>query len=60
MARTRVVTHAYRFPGGWEAVKHERLTREYAQGLSAQGFTMVRARRGFFDVREVSLSWYTA
>jgi len=58
MARTRVVTHAYRYPGGWEQVKHERLTREHAQALSAQGFTMVRARRGF-DVREVSLSWYT-
>jgi hypothetical protein len=59
MARPRVVTHAYRYPAGWQEVKHERLTREYARALSAEGFTLVRARRGFFDVREVALSWYT-
>ncbi|KTR87619.1 hypothetical protein NS220_17515 [Microbacterium testaceum] len=58
MARARLVTHAYRYPEGWQEVKHERLTRAHAQALSAQGFTLVRARRGFFDVREVSLSWY--
>lgn len=58
MARTRLVTHAYRYPEGWQEVKRERLTREYARELSARGFTLVRARRGFFDVREVSLSWY--
>ncbi|BAJ75708.1 predicted alternative tryptophan synthase beta-subunit [Microbacterium testaceum StLB037] len=60
MSRARLVTHAYRYPEGWQEVKRERLTREYARELIAQGFTLIRARRGFFDVREVSLSWYVA
>ncbi len=59
MARHRTVTHAYRLPGGWEKVRHEHLTKAYASRMTDEGFTMVRARRGFFDVREVSLSWYT-
>lgn len=58
MTRPRTVTHAYRLAGGWEKVRHRALDVEYAQELRAQGYTMVLARRGPFDRREISLNQF--
>jgi len=55
MAPARLVTHAYRLDGGWQKVPRRRLTASYAAELREQRFTMVRAKRGLFDVREISI-----
>lgn len=57
MARERIVTHAYRLDGGWHRVRRARLTSQYADELRTQGYTMVKARRGLFNTREISLQW---
>ncbi|WP_298875360.1 alternative tryptophan synthase beta-subunit [uncultured Microbacterium sp.] len=59
MTRPRTVTHAYRMPGGWEALAHRPLTTETAHALRGEGYTLVRARRGWGSSRELSLSMYT-
>lgn len=56
MARARTVTHAYRLATGWEKVNRRPLTPETALDLRSDGYTMVVAKRGFFDAREISLS----
>lgn len=56
MTRPRTVTHAYSLAGGWEKVRRRALDLEYAQELRAHGYTMVRAHRGPFDRREISLN----
>ncbi|MDQ1122589.1 alternative tryptophan synthase beta-subunit [Microbacterium trichothecenolyticum] len=58
MTRPRTVTHTYTLDGGWQKADHELLTPEHAELLRGRGVTMVRARRGLFDVREVSLREY--
>lgn len=58
MSRPRVVTHAYRMPGGWEKIPRHALTSEYAHELRAAGFTMIRGRRGWFNIRERSVASY--
>ncbi len=55
MASERTVTHAYRLDGGWRKVPRRRLTADAAAELRREGFTMVRARRGLFDTREISI-----
>lgn len=56
MARLRTITHGYRLANGWEKIDRRPLTPEAAQTLRSQGYTMVMARRGFFDSREISLN----
>jgi|GEM_PF-1782735 hypothetical protein len=58
MTRPRTVTHAYRMPGGWEELPHRPLTPENARALRDEGYTLVRARRGFMNSRELSLTLY--
>ena len=58
MTRPRTVTHAYRMPGGWEELPHRPLTSDTAQALRDEGFTLVRARRGWGNSKELSLSLY--
>lgn len=55
MTRPRTVTHTYTLAGGWQRAPHDPLTADLADELRRQGITMVRARRGLFDVREISL-----
>ncbi|PTT16396.1 MULTISPECIES: alternative tryptophan synthase beta-subunit [Microbacterium] len=55
MTRPRTVTHTYTLAGGWQRAPHGPLTADLADELRRQGITMVRARRGLFDVREISL-----
>ncbi|MDU0365720.1 alternative tryptophan synthase beta-subunit [Microbacterium sp. NPDC089180] len=59
MTRPRTVTHAYRMPGGWETLPHRPLTAETAHALRDEGYTLVRARRGWGNSKELSLSHYT-
>lgn len=56
MARTRTITHGYRLATGWEKIDRRPLTPEAAVDLRARGYTMVVAKRGLFDAREISLS----
>lgn len=56
MPRVRTITHGYRLATGWEKVRRRPLTPENAQELRSQGYTMVMAKRGPFDSREVSLN----
>lgn len=58
MAKTRTITHAYRMPGGWEETERLDLTGENARMLSAQGFTLIRTRRGWRSEKELSLASY--
>lgn len=58
MTRRRMITHAYRMPGGWEEVERRDLTVESAAELRQEGFTLVRARRGWRPAREISLTRY--
>lgn len=58
MSRPRTVTHAYRIPGGWVKLPHRPLNVETAHALRDQGYTLVRARRGWTDVREISLAQF--
>ncbi|WP_082516512.1 hypothetical protein [Microbacterium sp. Leaf436] len=58
MTRPRTVTHTYTLDGGWRRAHHEPLTVDHADDLRHQGVTMVRARRGMFDIRELSLREY--
>ncbi len=44
---SQTITHAYRLPGGWEAVPKQRLNIPNALDLRAQGYTMIRAKRRF-------------
>lgn len=60
MPRHWTVTDAYKFEGGWSAVERRPLTVEYAQELREQGYTMVVAKRGIFDKREISLRSFIA
>ncbi|MCT2085669.1 alternative tryptophan synthase beta-subunit [Microbacterium enclense] len=56
MARMRTVTHGYRLATGWEKIDKRPLTLEVAEDLRARGYTMVVAKRGLFDAREISLN----
>lgn len=56
MALPRTVTHAYRMPGGWEKLPRRRLTVDYARELRAEGFTLMRTRRGWGSSRERSIA----
>jgi hypothetical protein len=58
MTRPRTVTHTYTLAGGWQKTHREPLTADLAEDLRRQGVTMVRARRGMFDTREISLRDY--
>lgn len=58
MSRPRTITHAYRMPGGWEKVSRHPLTSDHAESLRGEGYTLVRARRGWADTREISLSLF--
>ncbi|OZD55634.1 hypothetical protein CH252_07210 [Rhodococcus sp. 06-1477-1B] len=58
MTRPRTVTHTYTLAGGWQKTHRGPLTAELAEDLRRQGVTMVRARRGMFDSREISLRDY--
>lgn len=58
MPRQHIATHAYDSQQGWVRVPRKRLTYENVAHLRAQGFTMVRSRRGLFGSRELPLSWY--
>lgn len=58
MTRPRTVTHTYTLAGGWQKAHHAPLTAEFAENLRRSGVTMVRARRGMFDSREISLRDY--
>lgn len=58
MSRARTVTHAYRLAVGWESVDRRPLTPESALDLRSKGYTMVTAKRGLFDAREISLSQF--
>lgn len=58
MPRQHIATHAYDSQQGWVRVARKRLTAEHVAELRAQGFTMVRSRRGLFGSRELPLSWY--
>lgn len=58
MTRPRTLTHVYTLAGGWQKAPHEPLTPEKAAALRDQGIMLVRARRGFFDSREISLRQY--
>jgi hypothetical protein len=49
------VTHTYTLQGGWQKSSEGALTADLADALRRRGVSMVRARRGLFDVREVSL-----
>lgn len=55
MSRPRTVTHTYTLQGGWQKASEGALTADLADALRRRGVSMVRARRGLFDVREVSL-----
>ncbi|MCJ1708037.1 alternative tryptophan synthase beta-subunit [Microbacterium sp. VKM Ac-2923] len=55
MTRPRTVTHTYTLQSGWQKSSEGPLTAELAEALRSRGVSMVRARRGLFDVREVSL-----
>lgn len=55
MTRPRKVTHTYTLQTGWLRSAEGPLTAELADTLRRRGVSMVRARRGLFDVREVSL-----
>lgn len=56
MARVRTITHGYRLDTGWERIDRRPLTPEVAHELRSNGYTMVMAKRGLFDSREISLS----
>ncbi|MFB3979005.1 MULTISPECIES: alternative tryptophan synthase beta-subunit [Microbacterium] len=56
MARERTITHGYRLAVGWEKIGRRPLTPENARDLRAHGYTMVIAKRGLFDSREISLN----
>lgn len=58
MTRPRTVTHAYRMPGGWEHLPHRRLTADTARALRDEGYTLVRARRGWTNTKEISLTLF--
>ncbi|WP_150951587.1 alternative tryptophan synthase beta-subunit [Microbacterium testaceum] len=58
MTRPRTVTHTYTLAGGWQKTHLGPLTAELAETLRRQGVTMVRARRGLLDSREISLRDY--
>jgi hypothetical protein len=47
-------------PGGWEKIDRQALTADHAEALRGEGFTLVRARRGWSDTREISLSLFLA
>ncbi|MEV7825895.1 hypothetical protein [Microbacterium enclense] len=55
MSRPRKVTHTYTLQTGWQKASEGPLTPELADVLRGRGVSMVRARRGLFDVREISL-----
>lgn len=55
MSRPRTVTHVYTLQTGWQKSLEGPLTADLADTLRRRGVSMVRARRGLFDVREVSL-----
>lgn len=55
MTRPRTVTHTYTPQSGWQKSSEGPLTAGLAEVLRSRGVSMVRARRGLFDVREVSL-----
>lgn len=55
MTRPRTVTHTYTLQSGWRKSSEGPLTAELAEVLRRRGVSMVRARRGLFDAREVSL-----
>jgi hypothetical protein len=56
MARVRTITQGYRLATGWEKIDRRPLTPEVAHELRSQGYTMVVAKRGPFDSREISLN----
>jgi hypothetical protein len=56
MARVRTITHGYRLATGWEKIDKRPLTPEVAHELRSHGYTMVVAKRGLFDAREISLN----
>ena len=56
MPRARIITHGYRLANGGEKIDRRPLTQEAAQELRSQGYTMVIAKRGLFDSREISLN----
>ena len=56
MARVRTITHGYRLATGWEKIDRRPLTPEVAHELRTQGYTMVTAKRGHFNSREISLN----
>lgn len=58
MTRPRTLTHTYTLASGWQKAAHEPLTPERAAELREQGIMLVRARRGLFDTREISLRQY--
>ncbi|MCM3613503.1 alternative tryptophan synthase beta-subunit [Microbacterium enclense] len=49
------MTHTYTLQTGWQKASEGPLTPELADVLRGRGVSMVRARRGLFDVREISL-----
>ncbi len=54
--RDRRIVEFYSFRGGWERVRRRiRLDEPTAEGLRAEGFTMVRVRVSPWQSREVSL-----
>lgn len=55
MSRPRKVTHTYTLQTGWKRASEGPLTAELADDMRRRGVSMVRARRGLFDVREISL-----
>ena len=55
MSRPRKVTHTYSLQTGWTKAAEGPLTAELADALRGRGVSMVHARRGLFDVREISL-----
>jgi hypothetical protein len=58
MARIRTITHGYRLATGWEKIDRRPLTPEVARELRSAGYTMVVAKRGLFDSREISLNQF--
>ncbi|MFN3948555.1 alternative tryptophan synthase beta-subunit [Microbacterium sp.] len=58
MTKPRTLTHTYTLAGGWRKVSHQPLTAALADDLRRSGIMLVRARRGLFDTREISLRQY--
>lgn len=58
MPQRRIITHAYRLPGGWQKHAHQLLTPKTVEELRDLGFTLLRTRRRWHRPSELSIAQY--